>query len=173
MPLKQYFFERGHECGLKGATIYKYWRWTRRLIFMRGVPIHPDSLNDEAILAFVLKVQSSGLSRSSINQLVDALCFLFGRVLRKRMLLLRELRNIRGTSHRIEGTSNPENLRYSGGGELKSSACEGVQVEEMEDRSRRPQCDEAEIHRSPPVGIEPASLFLRFWRYFVHGLRKT
>ena len=93
--VKEAFCEKGTECELAPATIYRYWRWVRRLILVRRPPVHPSQLADSAVTAFVVSLQQSGLRRVSALQAIDALSFLYGEVLTRRVSLLKELRKLR------------------------------------------------------------------------------
>ena len=93
--LKDAFYERGAECDLAQATIYRYWRWIRRFILERRPPVHPSQLADNAVTAFVVSLQQGDLKWGSVLQAIDALSFLYGEVLVRRISLLKELEKLR------------------------------------------------------------------------------
>ena len=106
--LKATFYESGFKNGLAPATIYRYWRWVRRLILVRRPAVHPDHLSDAVVIEFIVSLQQSGLSRSSVAQAIDAICFLFRKVLNRRKKLLEELSLLRGK----QGTPNMEKVKF-------------------------------------------------------------
>ena len=95
ISLKANFYTRGYQLGLSDSTIYRYWRWTRRLILFYSEPIHPSSLTDEAVLTFVRHIKGSDLSSSTIFQCIDSIKFLYTKVLTPRPSLLNQLSKIR------------------------------------------------------------------------------
>jgi len=95
--LKEIFYERGRERKLKPTTIYRYWRWTRRLIFLHKAPIHPDHLSDRSVVQFISSLRSSGYKEGSTKQAIDALRFLYLYAVRRRPVLVRALTELRGS----------------------------------------------------------------------------
>lgn len=93
--LKQAFYEVGVERKLAPTTIYRYWRWVRRLILYRQPALHPAHLNDDAVLKFIAWLGQSRLGITSRRQALDAISFLHRDVLVRRESLLGKLALIR------------------------------------------------------------------------------